>query len=732
MFGRNQPPQTDTIRTVLGIRGEPGTPEVAARGKVWTSILRLVDRPDEENEYVSVEDAPRTRFSKHPWSLQGGAAPKVQEAIEETTDALLGNYATSVGFLAITGEDDLFTEWQRGALTRRLKIPTTHVVDFVTGDLVRDWVVSSTPEALYPYDQRLGFDLPTSAGQLCWPFRRLLETGLMFKKTRAERGLGWASYAFLSDERVAAEFLITFAFVATHNHFVLDRGGKVFNRSAPVIKLPAGATEDDHLKLLGLLNSSAACFWMKQIFHNKGDSTDSAGARVTGVDAWVDSYEHDGTKLKQFPIPAGAPLERARELDRLAQQLAGSLPSAVVEDATPTRDRLARAHERVEAIRARMVAIQEELDWECYHLYGLTDEELTAPADQVPELKKGERAFEIVLARKMAAGEAESTWFSRHGSTPITELPAHWPEAYRRVVERRIALIESDRSIGLLERPEYKRRWNWASWEDLQKEALRGWLLDRLEARELWADGELMTTARLADRVRRSEEFVEAARLYAGRVDVDLTELVTELVKDEAVPFAAGYRFKASGLRRRREWEEVWELQRQEDAIDARTALPADDPQHLTEAAAERLKKEQGLDRIPVPPKYRQADYADVTTYRLRGKLDVPQERFIRYPGTRKGADTTPAIGWAGWDHLEQARALASHYAARKDQGAEAAELVSLLAGLQELVPWLLQWHNEMDQEFGYRMGDFFASFVETEAQSLGRTVEDLKTWTPK
>ena len=63
---------------------------------------------------------------------------------------------------------------------------------------------------------------------------------------------------------------ITFAFVATHNHFVLDRGGKVFNRSAPVIKLPPGSTEDDHLVLLGLLNSSTACFWMKQIFHNKG------------------------------------------------------------------------------------------------------------------------------------------------------------------------------------------------------------------------------------------------------------------------------------------------------------------------------------------------------------------------------------------------------------------------------------------------------------------------------
>ena len=64
---------------------------------------------------------------------------------------------------------------------------------------------------------------------------------------------------------------ITFAFVATHNHFVLDRGGKVFKQSAPVIKLPADATEDDHYALLGVLNSSVACFWLKQNSHNKGN-----------------------------------------------------------------------------------------------------------------------------------------------------------------------------------------------------------------------------------------------------------------------------------------------------------------------------------------------------------------------------------------------------------------------------------------------------------------------------
>ena len=61
--------------------------------------------------------------------------------------------------------------------------------------------------------------------------------------------------------------------IATHNHFVLDRGGKVFKQTAPVIKLPADATTTDHLTLVGLLNSSVACFWMKQVFHNKGGST---------------------------------------------------------------------------------------------------------------------------------------------------------------------------------------------------------------------------------------------------------------------------------------------------------------------------------------------------------------------------------------------------------------------------------------------------------------------------
>ena len=134
-----------------------------------------------------------------------------------------------------------------------------------------------------------------------------------------------------------------------------------------------------------------------------------------------------------------------------------------------------------EKLRARMISVQEELDWECYRLYGLIEEDLTYSGDDLPGLALGERAFEIVLARAVQAGEEETAWFTRHGSTPITEIPAHWPAAYRELVQRRIDLIAANPSIRLLEKPEYKRRWSQEPWEKRQERALRDWLLDRVE-----------------------------------------------------------------------------------------------------------------------------------------------------------------------------------------------------------------------------------------------------------
>ena len=54
-----------------------------------------------------------------------------------------------------------------------------------------------------------------------------------------------------------------------------------------------------------------------------------------------------------------------------------------------------------------------------------------------------------------------------------------------------------------------------------------------------------------------------------------------------------------------------------------------------------------------------------------------------------------------------------------------------LLACLIELLPWLKQWHNEVDAEFNMGMGDYFEGFVQDEARQMGKTVEQVRAWQP-
>jgi hypothetical protein len=130
-----------------------------------------------------------------------------------------------------------------------------------------------------------------------------------------------------------------------------------------------------------------------------------------------------------------------------------------------------------------------------------------------------------------------------------------------------------------------------------------------------------------------------------------------------------------------------------------------------------------------VPPKYQSKDFLKADFWRLRGGLDVPKERWVSYPGCERGADTSLPIAWAGWDHLQQATALAAYYLEMKEsEGWEAARLQPLLAGLLELVPWLEQWHNEVDPVYGERMGAYYKGFVSEEARAHGFTLDDLRS----
>lgn len=732
LFARNQAPKSDVVRAVLGIRGEPGRPDDPAQGKVWSSIVELISKAGSESSYISVVDQERVSFSTHPWSMGGGGATELKDIIESHASSTFGSHCSGLGFGAITGEDDIYllpkNSFKEG-------IDPRFVRGFVEGDSVRDWSITSRVNCVFPYSSELDADIDVRAKSKFWPARTVLRKRVYFGKTQDQRELAWYEYGYVSKDKCSADFLISFAFVSTHNHFVLDRGGKVFNRTAPVIKLRTQSSEDECFYFLGLLNSSISCFWGRQTFFSK---------RGEDVGRWGEFMEFDGTKLKKFPIPVderNKAQDLAQNLDSLSYQLAELSPAALLEYKNEgLEERIENGRLRAQKVFEEMVALQEELDWHVYSLYGLTEDALCYEG-RAPAVELGQRAFEIHLARNIVAGDSESSWFVRHGSTPITEVPDHWPMDYQALVKRRLQAIEQNQWIALVEQPEYKRRWKLDSWQARLQAALKALLLERLE--QACQAPELRTCAQLADRLRGDADTLRVAQLYCGDDLLDLQTLVCELVAIDNVPQIAAARLKVDALPKFRAWQETWDKQRLEDAVDAKYGvdLPlseedAQDPEKKAmyglASVQAKLEKAEQVGEIPLPPQYKSTDFRKPSYWPLRGKLDVPKESFFSLPGCEKGGDSTLVIGWAGLNHLQRAQAIAAWYLDRKDgEGWEAERLMPMLVALEELVPWLKQWHNEVDPEFGERMGDYYEGFLLEELRNLEITRTDLLNWQP-
>lgn len=735
LAGRNQVArQAGPIRAVLGVQGEAGVPPEAAQGKVWRAIVENVARPGCESKWVSVEDAERVRFSAFPWTLSGGGASRVMGEIERVPGRL-GAAVAEIGRTTHTGLDEAYYMPPSAAGTRGLSLGAVPVI---LGEEVREYGIHPSTCTLFPYATIAPANLRGRARSISgaehrfvWPNRTVLRGRLDFGETPEQRGLRWFDHSMFFPRRYREPLSIAFAFVATHNHFVLDRGGKVFKQSAPVIKLPEGATEGQHLELMGILNSSAACFWLKQVSHDKGIRGEGGGF-TSGE--WERFYEFTGTKLQEFPLPPSFPLSHTRELDALAQRLAEHEPSALAVDSVPARAALTDAFVAQERIRARMILLQEELDWTVYGAYGLlTAKEVartTLPGghaawsdSELPQLRLGERAFEIVLKRQADAGDADTAWFERHGSTETAtaEIPSHWPEVYREVVQARLDLIESNRDIRLLERPEYKRRWSIEPWKKREAAALRSWLLDAAERKDLWFEERndfvaprTLSVFQLADALRHDEDVQAVAALYAAdhldNRDASLATVLASVIETEHVPYLAALRYKESGLRKREDWEHVWEQQREEDRTGERIG-------------------------ISVPPKYTGADFLKHSYWSNRGKLDVPKERFVSYPGASTDNDPSLLLGWAGWNHRDQAEALVNLLMDRASVDGWSVDdprFVPLLAGLREIMPWVHQWYDVYDEEWGDNPAQEFQTALNRGAVDRNLSQDDLRAWRPE
>lgn len=405
---------------------------------------------------------------------------------------------------------------------------------------------------------------------------------------------------------------------------------------------------------------------------------------------WESRFEFDGTKLGAMPIPANvrtlAPL--ASEMLALSAERSDASPTRFVDGSRPrgrpiTSETIGAAREQERALLRRMVSLQERVDFAVYSLFGLLDFE--APELSLPnEIEPGDRWFERQLVRERPT----TAWFERQAYTrPSPTAPSPF--------------VTLPPEVRLVEQPTFKRRWGITDWPPAVALAQKELLLASAEE-EMQLHSNVERGSAVSRAVVRGKSGTESTESDGAEAALAIS------IRDESVPFLAAYRFTDFGLEKHAEWQKTWDLQRREDAGEK-------------------------IDNIPVPPKYAQKDYRDANYWRLRGKLDVPKERFISYPGCESDEDGEPIYGWAGWNHLERAQALAALYNDRKDREGWAKErLLPMLAGILELLPWVKQWHNEPDAEFdGLRLGDYFEGFLQGQMREHGVTTKDLERIRP-
>jgi hypothetical protein len=566
---------------------------------------------------------------------------------------------------------------------------------------------------------------------------------------------------------------------------------------------------------------------MKQVAYPKGMHN---GSEANSTPFLV-RYAFNGTQVGQLPMPSLPQDSEVRQLlarfagdiDRLQIQrraidfvsvLSACDPSSVEMLSQAVRDALSLREGHLH----QAIALQEEIDWLVYKLFGLTSLE---PLVKTYRLRPGERPFEIRLAQDDPTS-ITTGWFRWSEISPFKVIPRDLGEDIIRTLEERIDAIRASKHLRMLESPENKRRWRQPAGKAAQeletdekvfRDQSAEWLIDRLEeiVKSLIARAPYPVVVSVRDVVR---QVLQDGRFLCTlewlHSNSDVSAFVADQLARESIPFLAGYRYSPSGRDRHDQWRAVWDYQRLADLLEAelprfrsaseaasaaareagtrltveRSKLasasysltpsdPAPAPRRRgrkpeavepastddgtpkppallaaedAEAAARAAQNAARLDLeeaeafhrkarafIPVPQKYEPSDFRDPAYFRLRGKLDVPRERFIAYPGAASDNDPTPVYGWAGWTHLERALALLQLYYERKlQENWQPARLVPLLAGLQELLPWVAQWHgDEVHPDTGERYVDAFETHITAGCTGLGVSRAQLVDWTP-
>lgn len=649
IFARSRPSTTLPVTVLSNLRGEPSIPDDPSNGKVWRSVVKgFLEGPGYIDEFVDVASYNREEVAKHPWQF-GGPATRLYRRLV-TGKPPVSKFIDSIGLHCVTRADEIYVLPKD--FFRRLSPRPDLIATLVEGQSVRDWTVTEPNSIIFPYDDELSPVLPDRGSLLAdffWRYKRLLEGRFAYGQSQLERGLEWFEYSMLFKYRHVAPIRIFMPSIATHNHFYLDNGTRILKDSGRVILLK-NSEQDDYLFVTAILNSNVACFCLKQTCFNKG----------TGNDPVRDRYDYAGSYVEQVPVPVQQHRNRSTEqylasLSEEMYRLGNSLPAlgmvklfelsneayaewekslaayispqkqlpAPFTDAGELEFSRDYATELRRDVRQRMIFLQEEMDWLAYEMYGLISraplarDYLTPAEFKNARLELGQRAFE--QAGKGYKGDWPKGW--KKGAKgpipgPAAELPS-LSENLQRLIADRVRLIESNKDIALLEDPLYKRRWIPDDYKAELREAAAWWLAEKLEY-ALEQHGKPITLRHWARLMERDERVMATLELLTGSRAFDVQEEIAKVIAANAVPNRPEHYLKPSGLRK------------------------------LHVEGAE----------------FARGDFADGTAWQLRGKLNIPRERFIYYRefddrGSEAPSSGGPWYGWAGWDADQRADALA-------------------------------------------------------------------------
>lgn len=610
LFGRRRPPEALVVPVVsfLALSSMRAARQQQQR---WETLGQDAARIGFADEFITVDAVPRSALARHPWSL--GTALPVLRLLEAQPDTLASVCTGGAG--AVTGADDLYRFPE--ALARRQGLAPLRRC--ISGDALRDLAVQNDEVCLYPYDEH-GQILPLAA----LPRARLLLESLR-PLLASRRFLGtelpcW--YGYLRPSHLLTEDTIVYPQITHYASFVPAPEGALAVSSAQALRFAPAVPRERRQALLGLLNSSYACTYLRQRALFKADPQGT------------ERYALSPTLVLSLPLPALTKDNAARwqALAAAASHLLCSAAERVTcqpadvlrtpyETGRALKRALSQAQDREQELLHEMVYAQEEVDWLVYQLLGLYQEE---PAFQPRRVRPNLRPFAWVSEAPPALLPADlrERWGARRRalraakpSDPLaifeepTNKRAFTPHAPSRLDEEEVeqdgdeaellrdAKAERAATNSLAQRPDSVR-----DYQQRLRAACDAWLLDRLVTTLKERGGRAASLAPVARRLEAEPAVQAVLSAYPGFAGGNLLSKLRELALADAVPALSAQRFSTAGMEKR-----------------------------------QRLDAGEPLEEMFVSRDYLRPQY-----WRLRGRLDIPRGALLCFP--ESGAQEVPLV----------------------------------------------------------------------------------------